>query len=380
MQEQEGISQPPDYNVPEARPFNSDARDQRQWQQDQEYPQFAEHPYAEGYAAQNVGDTWFRENEKLHPRQNGRRGLEWLLPLLVLLCAFLIVGSVGGFILSWLSWSLISCLVIVGAGMVIAQWRVTVQPEPVRTFEVMERPQLVIHNAYGTVLLWRGEASSVTVAATKRASGIGVNFEKMHVSYEQQGDRISVSTGIRWNMFQFGIRSIDLEIVVPEQCDVQLDNGSGRVIAGDIRGTIRLRTASGRIEASNLRGQIALKTGSGSVAVNGLSGQVTCSTGSGRITLEQAMLTGSSNFQTGSGSIRFDGALDPRSQFQFKTGSGSVRFMLPLNAAVNVRAKTGSGSVVNEFGNAQVSNGPQAQLSIKTGSGSIYVQKGQYTV
>lgn len=379
MQEQEGISQSPDYAVPEARPFNSDAYEQRLWQEERDYPPYEEHAYAEGYAAQNVGDGWFREDEKLRPRQSRRYGIEWLALFLVLLCAFLIVGSIAGFIISWLSWSLIACLIVVGAAVVIAQWHVVVQPMPVQTFQVMEHAQLVVNNASGTIVLRRGEDSVVTVAATKRVSGIGTGFDNMQAQCEQQGDRVNVSTSLRWSIFQLGFRTFDLEITVPEQCDVQLVNGSGKVIAGGIRGAIKLRTGSGRIEVSSLQGRIALKTGSGSVAVVGLSGQATCTTGSGRIEIGQAMLTGSSSFQTGSGSIRFDGALDPRGQFQFKTGSGSVRLMLPLNAAVNVRAKTGSGAVVNEFGNAAVSNGPRAQLSIKTGSGGIYVQKGQYT-
>ena len=379
MQEQEGAFRPPEYIPPDKRASNTDAREQRQSQVPprQEY---AERPYAEGYSGQDSIDSWFQEGEKIRPRQAGNRGFQWILTFIVLLCVLLIFGNVFGIIIGHLSWSFLGTiggiLAIIGAFVAISNWRVVTQPMPVQTFEVMEHPLLLLNNTSGTVTIRRGEQNFVTVAATKRASGIGVNLEKMQVQYGQQGDAINISTRSGWNFFQFGMQNIDFEITVPESSDLQVSNGSGRVTLQSVHGDIRLRTGSGRIEASDLRGQIALKTGSGRIAMMDIAGQVTVSTGSGRIEIERAMLTRGAEFKTGSGAIRFTGALDPRGYYRFRTGSGAVRMLLPPDALLNLSARTGSGKVVNDFANPRPGSGPQAQLTVKTGSGGIYVQRG----
>jgi DUF4097 and DUF4098 domain-containing protein YvlB len=382
MQEQEGINRTPEYATSNEWVGNSDAREQGQWQAppQQEQREYAERPYEEGYSSQDSIDAWFREDEKLRPKPSRKRGPQGLLVFIVALCVLLIVGNISGIIIGHLTWSFIAAIVgviaIIGAFVVIANWRTVTQPVPVETFSVMEHPRLVLNNFSGTVTILRGEQNDVIVAATKRASGIRVNPEKMQVRYDQRGDTINVATNAMWNFFQFGILSTDFEITVPENCDVQVANGSGKIVIQDVNGDIRLKTGSGRIEANDLQGRIALKTGSGRVALTNISGQVTLATGSGGIDIGQSQLVGISEFKTGSGGITFTGALDPRGSYRFLTGSGSVRFMLSPDTSLNLNAKTGSGRVVNDFANSVPGSGPRAQLTIKTGSGGIYVQRG----
>ncbi len=382
MQEQEGINRTPEYAPPNERANNADAREQRQWQTpaQQERQEYVERPYEEGYSSQDSINAWFREDEKIRPRPSGKRSPQGLLAFIVMLCVLLIVGNISGIVIGHLSWSFIAAIVgvlaIIGAFVVIANWRTVTQPVPVETFSVMEHPRLVLNNFSGTVTIRQGEQNVVTVAGTKRASGVGVSMEKMDIRYDQRGDTIGISSSTPWNFFQFGIRSADFEITVPESSDVQVANGSGKIVIQDVNGDIRLKTGSGRIEASDLQGRIALKTGSGRVALTNISGQVTLATGSGRIDIGQSQLVGSSEFKTGSGAITFTGALDPRGSYRFVTGSGSVRFMLSPDTLLNLSAKTGSGRVVNDFANSVRGSGPRAQLTIKTGSGGIYVQRG----
>ncbi|HVB20803.1 MAG TPA: DUF4097 family beta strand repeat-containing protein [Ktedonobacteraceae bacterium] len=377
MQEQEEIFHTPEYASSAEREVNADAREQRQWQTppQQEQQEYAEHPYAEGYSSQDSMDAWFQADEKIRPKPSSKRGLARLLLFVALLCVLLIAGNVAGIIFSWLSWSLLGVFVVIGAAFIVSNWRVVTQQVPPQTFSVMEHPRLVLNNFSGTVTIRRGEQNIVTVAATKRASGVGVNTEKMQVQYNQQGDTLNIATNAVWNFFQFGSRSFDFEITVPENSDIQVANGSGKIVIQDVSGDIRLKTGSGRIEANDLQGRIALKTGSGRVALTNISGQVTLATGSGRIDIGQSQLVGSSEFKTGSGGITFTGALDPRGSYRFLTGSGSIRLLLPPDASLNLKAKTGSGRVVNDFANTVPDPRPRAQLTIKTGSGGIYVQR-----
>ena len=376
MQSQEGTSNSQQYTSSDEQIINTDPREQ--WQRpippsrEQEY---AEHSYEEGYTGLNEDEMWPREGEKLRPRSTGQRNPNGLLLLLALLCACILGAALIGIILAWLSWLLITALVFGGIIVTILNWRTVKIPLPVQTFSATEHPRLIINDTAGTISIRRGENGVVNVAPTKRVSGIGVTPENMRVGYDMRNNTLRVSTQVKWNLFQFGLRRIDLEITVPEACDVQVNNGSGRITADGLHGNIQLKTGSGRIEFSDLRGNIALKTGSGSISGREISGQIALKTGSGNIDVQQAVMAGVSHFKTGSGSITIDGDLDPRGNYELKTGSGSVQLSLSPDASFRLQASTGSGEVVNEFDGIATQNRPQAQLKVKTGSGSIRVYR-----
>lgn len=376
--------------IPSNEPtINTDPREQVQ------HPEENFRPYSEGYGGLEYRDVW-SEGEKLRaePARKNKKSIGWLLMLIILVCAALIAGSTIGVIVHWLSWLTLMVLIVLAAVAFIMNWRTVTIPMPERRFQVTEHARLVINNGLGRVAIRRGETNAITVSATKRASGFGINLEEMQVFYDQRGDSLNISTKVHWNILQFGLRSIHFEITVPANCDVQLDNGSGRVMVQGTSGDIRLRTGSGGIEAHELQGQIALKTGSGGIKANNLQGQVdiqtgsggiesyslqgqiTLKTGSGGISMHQSMLAGSSRVNTGSGGITFEGTLDPQGNTLMKTGSGGITLRLPANAAFSLDAKTGSGGVSNEFGAHEVGSGPRAQIKLRTGSGGIRIRNG----
>ena len=242
MQEQESTFQTPEYRPPNEREINTDFREPRQSQTPPQQ-EYTERPYTEGYAGLDAGDMWFREDEKVRPQAKKNRGFEGLVLLIAVLCVLLIVGNISGIIFSLLSWTIIGVLIVVGAFVVASNWRVVSLPMPIQRFQAMEHPHLVMNNGSGTVFIRRGEQNFVTIAATKRASGIGINLEKMAIKYNQQGDMISISTDTAWNFFQFGLRNIDFEITVPEDSNVQVSNGYDLGHAGqqcDVAADVRL--------------------------------------------------------------------------------------------------------------------------------------------
>jgi len=287
-------------------------------------------------------------------------------------------------------------LIIAGLAALATNWRVVTIPMPTRTFQIMEHARLVINNGAGSVSIRRGEESMVSVFATKRASGIGVDAERMHINYNQYGDTLDISSNMAWSLLQFGLRTVDFEITVPSSCDVHLQNGAGRVAVQGASGEIRVRTGSGRVEAYDLQGRIAMKTGSGRIEAGNLQGlidlhtgssrimlgnvrgQLTAKTGSGRIEVSQAALSGESFLKTGSSSITFDGSLDALGSYTFQTGSGRITLSLPDDAAFSLDARTGSGGVYNEFGSNEGGNGPHAPLKLRTGSGGIRIYRLQH--
>lgn len=384
MQNQENLYNESEQAETNERTINVDPREQAQQQE------YTYRPYEDGYSGLNARDVW-SEGEKLRIEPRSQKSISGLLLLIALLCAVFIAGGLFSGILSWLSWVVVIVLIIAGISAFATNWRVVTIPMPERRFQVTEHARLTLKNGAGKVAIRRGDQNVISVVATKRASGFGIDPEKMQVNYDQRGDALHISTQVAWNILQFGLRSVYFEITVPANCDVQLDNGSGSVIIQGTSGDIRLRTGSGGIEASELQGQIAMKTGSGGIKLNSLQGeilvqtgsggitgsslrgQISLTTGSGGITTNQSMLAGSSRITTGSGGIKFEGALDPRGNSIIKTGSGSILLWLPASAAFSLDAKTGSGGVANEFGSKEVGSGPRAQLKLRTGSGRIQI-------
>lgn len=384
MQNQEHIYNASGTSQPDERVLNADPREQARQQTD------TYQSYEEGYRGPRIGDTW-NEGEKLQPEPKSEKSVGGLLALVALLCAVFIAGSIFGVILSWLSWLVVIVLIVAGLGALATNWRIVTIPMPVRTFQITEHARLVVRNGAGRVAIRRGEEGLISVAATKRASGFGINPEKMQIGYDQRGDLLNIFTRVSWNILQFGLRSVDFEITVPASCDIQVENGSGRIAVQGTEGDIRLRTGSGGIEAYDLQGQIAIKTGSGGIKLGALQGnmlvatgsggvrgdrlqgQVSLTTGSGGIALDQGLLAGTSRISTGSGGITFEGALDPRSNTKIKTGSGGIRLRLPANSAFILDAKTGSGGIHNEFGGNEVGSEPRALLRLRTGSGGISI-------
>src|SRR5260221_3449443 len=314
--------------------------------------------YEEGYTDLSERDFWPREGEKLRPEPKNQKSMGGLLALVVLLCAVFIAGSFFGVILSWLTWVVVIVLIIAGLAALATNWRVVTIPMPTRTFQIMEHARLVINNGVGTVAIRRGEEGMVSVTATKRASGIGIDAERMQINYNQYGDTLDISSRMAWSILQFGLRTVDFEITVPSSCDVQLQNGSGRVAVQGTSGEIRVHTGTGRVDAHDLQGRIAMETGSGRMEAGNLQGlidlhtgsscieaqhlqgqtnlrtgssriilgnvrgQLTAQTGSGRIEVSQAVLSGESSLKTGSNAITFDGSLDALGSYKFQTGSG----------------------------------------------------------
>lgn len=374
-------------------------------------PENTYRPYEEGYAGMSDQDYWFQEGEKIRPEPRNQKSVGGLLGLIVLLCAVFIAGSLFGVILSWLTWVVVIVLVIAGLTAIASNWRVVTIPEPTRTFQVMEHARLVINNGAGTVAIRRGEEGVVSVAAIKRASGIGIHPERMQINYNQSGDLLDISSRMAWNLLEFGLRTVDFEITVPSSCDVHLQNGSGQVMVEGTNGDLRVRTGSGSVQARDLQGRIAMRTGSGHVEASNLKGlidlrtgssriegrhlegeiklhtgssriilddvrgQLTASTGSGRIEVSQASLSGESTLKTGSSRIVFEGSLDALGSYTFLTGSGGITLRLPDDAAFHLDAKTGSGGVQNEFGGREAGSGPRARLKLRSGSGTIRIYR-----
>src|SRR5260370_37807524 len=265
---------------PNERQSNTDPREQPPSQE------YTYRPYEEGYTDLSEPDFWPQEGEKLRPEPKNQKSIGGLLALVVLLCAVFIAGSFFGVVLSWLTWVVVIVLIIAGLAALATNWRVVTIPMPMRTFQIMEHARLGIDNGAGNVGIRRGGEGTVSVTATKRASGIGIDTERMQINYNQHGDTLDISSRMTWSILQFGLRTVDFEITVPSSCDVQLQNSSGRVALQGTTGVIRVHTGGGSVHAHDLQGQIAMKTGGGRIEAGNLQRMIDLLTYAGRIDAE----------------------------------------------------------------------------------------------
>ncbi len=312
--------------------------------------------YTEGYTAQEpYMGPGMMGGEKISPARRRKRRAPWILLAIIPLVFML---ALGGFIYGTVS-------------------RVHfLTKTAVHTFTVNGRPALVVRNDSGKVFIHTGSSGTVIVQEKKYAEGIDSTLDNMNVTYYQEEPTNKIGViGNEERGFFFGSHGIDLDITVPNASDVEVQTGAGSVTIDGVNGQASVQTGSGSITANSLNGQETLKTGSGGIQINDLKGQATMGTGSGSIYMRQAQLSGQSIVKTGSGSIAFAGTLDPHGRYHFETGSGSVNLALPASSAFHLTTSTGSGSTSNDFGSTSVGNGQQADVTINTGSGSIYIRK-----
>lgn len=130
-------------------------------------------------------------------------------------------------------------------------------------------------------------ADSVRVIGTACASHADT-LEEMSLVDLSRGGSLSVATEIPKNgggWFGRHYAYIDLEVEVPVGLALEIEDGSGEIIASRV-GPIRIRDGSGAIRVEDARGDVDIHDGSGEIELRTVSGNVTLQDGSGEIDID----------------------------------------------------------------------------------------------
>jgi len=127
--------------------------------------------------------------------------------------------------------------------------------------------------------------------------------------------------------------SVNLEIRIPEEMHLIVDDGSGSIDIEGVRGDIVLDDGSGSIALADVGGQIEIDDGSGSITADRVGGDILVNDGSGSITIRG--VTGSVTVDDGSGSINIRDV--EKDLIIIDDGSGGLDF-----ANIAGRVQTGS--------------------------------------
>ncbi len=237
-------------------------------------------------------------------------------------------------------------------------------------------PTIVINDTNGNIHVSHGNSLSIEDV---KHSGFFDDPNNINVKSDTSGGVITVNVDTG-DGFLSG-RSVDFNITVPDNANLQLKTTSGDITVDNANGDIALQTTSGNITTSNdtFVGDAILQTTSGDIQSTNdvFSNNANLSTTSGDVSMNQDTLNGSAKVNATSGDIDFTGTLAPSTtpnvSYQFTAISGDIHVGLPANASFNVQADTTSGSIdAGAFPSINVQDaqhGPGSHASGSVGSG-----------
>jgi hypothetical protein len=162
--------------------------------------------------------------------------------------------------------------------------------------------------------------------------------DRLRLELERDGDRAKLKAGFRSGWGWGSDAAIDLDVRMPAQLALVIDDGSGAIKVHDIAGAVRIDDGSGPIELGNSgdididdgsgsirlenTGAVRIDDGSGSITIVGAAGDVDVEDGSGTIDIKGVQ--GSVTVDDGSGDIEIDDV--EHDLIIEEEGSGSLRY------------------------------------------------------
>ncbi len=298
------------------------------------------------------------------------------------------------------------------AGLAMSPGAPATEGEFDRTLKVAGPVELDVGTGSGSITVRTGDASTVRVHGTIRASSFfggdvekKVRYLESNPPVEQHGSLIRIGH-VDDPELQRNI-SISYEIVTPVETRLRSGTGSGSQTIEGIRGPLDVSTGSGRIKVANLGGEVRASTGSGTIELDSAKGEVHASTGSGSI--RAAGVAGGFRASTGSGNVSLEqsapgdvdvstgsGHIDLRhvrgslrahaasgtitaegsgsGTWRLETASGSIRVRLPDQAGFDLRAHTVSGSINTQRTLTVQGTISRRELSGRAGQGGLLLE------
>ncbi|MBU6422625.1 MAG: DUF4097 family beta strand repeat protein [Chloroflexota bacterium] len=223
-----------------------------------------------------------------------------------------------------------------------------------QTFSVSGIPRVTVKNVSGETHVSVGATGQVAVHAVKRVSGWSEDrsrrlLENVEIRLEQSGDGILIEPRLfaqerGWlELFRGGRVSVDLDVTVPRETQLDATTVSGELSLSGTRGPAELRSVSGEITVTDVQGPMRLRSVSGDLSVSGYAGQLEANTVSGEVTIDGSRVR-SPDIVTVSGDVDIDAITTPAdgSEGRVKTVSGDVELCLAdADAEVEFHTTTG---------------------------------------
>ncbi len=242
-----------------------------------------------------------------------------------------------------------------------------------RTEKLSQDGKVFLSNLSGDITIATWDRPEVKIYATKSSHATSVEKAKenaAHVTIEvkRRDGQLEIRTKYPERRIKKGLNvSIEYTLTIPKRAHVTINNVSGSIEAEDLGALAKLDTVSGNVKVDgaskggvfsavsgnvdlrDVNGDVNARTVSGIVTLGDVSGTVDAETVSGKIKMTNLSRAKSVDINVHSGSITFEGALNPDGRYSFGTHSGNVTLILPNDAAFDFNFRSFSGNLTTDF-------------------------------
>ena len=187
-------------------------------------------------------------------------------------------------------------------------------------------------------------ADHIKVSATVKIDSIPPDsvsdFLEQHVllALERRSSKAFLESAFKKEHQMAADARIDLNVVVPKNLPVRIEDGSGRIEIKDLGAGLKINDGSGSIHIRDTRGNIRIEDGSGEIQITDVEGNLEVRDGSGTIAVES--ISGDVYIVDSSGDMMVK---DVNGNLTVRDGSGAIEIQ---NVTQNVLIKeAGSGSL-----------------------------------
>lgn len=236
-----------------------------------------------------------------------------------------------------------------------------------KNYQISGKPELKVDSGDGNIRVSSWNRNEIQAQVFTEGWKLGPS--DVRITERQTGNRVEIEVRIPHANWNFGHRSVRVELMVPHAGNLDLHTGDGRIEVEDVKGDCQFSTGDGNLNVRGYDGTLKARTGDGSIRLIGRFDALELQTGDGNIDAEA---------QSGS---------KVASTWSLRTSDGSIILRVPAGLAADVDAHTGDGhisvdlpltvnGVTSESQLRGKLNGGGGIVELRTGDGNISLRKG----
>ena len=236
--------------------------------------------------------------------------------------------------------------------------------------------KVFLSNVSGDVELMTWTRDEVKIDATKVADASSLEKAKedarqVLIEVNKVGNVLRIETKYPEHLgglFHKSLRvHVNYRLWIPEKASAEIKTVSGNIIVEGVGGALMAKTVSGDVEVrkatsgaeceavsgdlklADIVGDVSIKTVSGSVVAERIKGSIEGETVSGDIELREVSDASVVKVEVLSGSLTYEGKINPQGRYNLSSHSGDVTMILPADSGFEFEAKSFSGDIESDF-------------------------------
>jgi len=278
-----------------------------------------------------------------------------------------------------------------------------------KTIPLQKAGKIILKNVSGDIKVTSWDKEEVKIKAVKVSKAFTFskakeNAKRVKIEINKEDNTLFIETKYPKTVFRSINVSVNYSLVIPSEAKIKIKSVSGDILLEKIGGEIEAsavsgditideakkeifcKTVSGDLNLQNINGDIDVKTVSGDIDVVNIKGSIDADSVSGDIEIKGENEVEKLRAKTISGSIIFEGKIQPKGEYDLNSHSGDVYIKIPPDAAFDLEASTFSGKIKSEFEitvSGEISrrkitgsvNGGGADIDLSSFSGNIILKK-----